>query len=67
MKKLVANMFDVKQDSDEYTTNFTDCFIGECGFMENQFIRSGFQSNTRPGTFTQVLKRGGDMTALYGD
>lgn len=35
--------------------------------MENQFIRSGFQSNTRPGTFTQVLKRGGDMNALYGD
>lgn len=35
--------------------------------MENPFIRSGFQSNTRPGTFTQVMQRGGDLTALYGD
>lgn len=35
--------------------------------MENQFIRSGFQSNTRPGTFTHVLKRGGDLSSLYGD
>jgi hypothetical protein len=35
--------------------------------MENQFIRSGFQSNTRPGTFAQVLKRGGNLDALYGD
>ena len=35
--------------------------------MENQFIRSGFQSNTRPGTFTRILQRGGNMDALYGD
>lgn len=35
--------------------------------MENPYIRSGFQSNTRPGTFTQILKRGGDLSALYDD
>lgn len=35
--------------------------------MENQFVRSGFQSNTRPGTFTQILNRGADLTALYSD
>jgi hypothetical protein len=35
--------------------------------MENPFIRSGFQSNTRPGTFSQILQRGGDLSALYGD
>lgn len=35
--------------------------------MENQFIRSGFQSNTRPGTFSQILKRGGDLRSLYND
>jgi hypothetical protein len=35
--------------------------------MENQYIRSGFQSNTRPGTFARVVQRGGNMKALYGD
>ena len=35
--------------------------------MDNPYIRSGFQSNTRPGTFARVLSRGGDLSALYGD
>jgi hypothetical protein len=35
--------------------------------MTNQFIRSGFQSNTRPGTFNQVLDMGDSLNALYRD
>jgi len=35
--------------------------------MNDQFIRSGFQSNTRPGTFGQVLDMGESLNALYRD
>lgn len=35
--------------------------------MNDQFIRSGFQSNTRPGTFNQVLELGDSLNALYRD
>lgn len=35
--------------------------------MSDQFIRSGFQSNTRPGTFGQVLDIGDSLNALYRD
>jgi hypothetical protein len=67
MKKMISKFCEVEEGSPEYVQNFSDCFIGESGFMENQFIRSGFQSNTRPGTFTRILQRGGDLNALYGD
>lgn len=30
-------------------------FLYECSYMENPYIKSGFQSNTRPGTFSKVL------------
>jgi len=35
--------------------------------MENQFIRSGFQSNSRPGTFNSVLNCGDSLDAYYRD
>lgn len=35
--------------------------------MENPHIRSGFQSNTRPGTFTAIVNKGGSLDALYAD
>lgn len=35
--------------------------------MNNQFIRSGFQSITRPGTFGQVIDQGDSLNALYRD
>jgi len=30
-------------------------------------VRSGFQSNSRPGTFNQVLSIGDDISSLYRD
>lgn len=42
-------------------------FLFEYTYMENPYIRSGFQSNTRPGTFTKILEMGDNLDSLYRD
>jgi hypothetical protein len=58
-------MYSVKKE--DRSRLFEDCIYYEISYMENQFIRSGFQSNTRPGTFNQILNMGDSLEALYRD
>jgi monoamine oxidase len=62
---LMSKMFGVSPKDQK--KHFEDCFYYECSYMSDQFIRSGFQSLTRPGTFNEVLEIGDSLNALYRD
>jgi len=42
-------------------------FLYECSYMKNPYVKSGFQSNTRPGTFTRILQMGDTLDSFYRD
>lgn len=62
---LMSKTYGVKKE--DQAKLFEGCIYFEISYMQNQFIRSGFQSNTRPGTFNQVLNIGDTIDALYRD
>lgn len=61
----MCKMFKVKPEDKE--SIFEGCFYSDCSYMSNPFIRSGFQSLTRPGTFSEVVDMGDSLEALYRD
>lgn len=56
---LMCKMFRVP--ADQQTVYFDQCVYYESSYRTDQFIRSGFQSNTRAGTFGAVLKMGDSL------
>lgn len=61
----MCKMYEVNpEDKDSL---FEGCFFFECSFMNNPYIRSGFQSLSRLGTFNQVLEIGDSLEAYYRD
>lgn len=61
----MSKMYKVKPEDKERL--FEGCIYHECSYMSDQFVKSGFQSLTRPGTFSQVLEMGDTLNALYRD
>lgn len=61
----MSKIYKVKPE--DKTRLFDGCIYHDCSYMNDQFIKSGFQSLTRPGTFNQVLELGDSLEALYRD
>lgn len=46
---------------------FEESLFYESTFMDNPYIRSGFQSNTRPGTFRNIIRMRDGLNCYYRD
>lgn len=64
LAKLMARLF---LGGDTSRPELQDLVFAESTFMQDEFIGSGFQSNTQPGTFGRVLDRGDDLEAFFRD
>ena len=55
------------EDPKEKEEYFSEALFYESTFMDNPYIRSGFQSNTRPGTFRNILRMREGLESFYRD
>lgn len=62
--KLLAKMF---LNDDVNHPDLQDLVFKECGFTNDKYIRSCFQSNTKPGTFSKLLELDEGLDAYYRD
>jgi monoamine oxidase len=62
--ELLAKMF---LNGDTKHPDLQDLVFSECSFQKDEYIRSGFQSNTKPGTFGKLLDQNEGLEAFYRD
>lgn len=63
---MVCKLFRI---TDENLKNkyFKESLFYESTFMTNPYIRSGFQSNTRPGTFRNIIRMKDSLESYFRD
>lgn len=64
---VTCRLFGLTTESPECKEYIVDAVYEESTFMNNPYIRSGFQSNTRPGTFRNIVRLRDNLESYYRD